>query len=79
MVTFGEELMKYFARQDRRDGKKGVKNHAAKVTKVPKTKRRKYGVNETVDYKLVHWTQQCLLPICYSNSKLPKVQSSLKI
>jgi hypothetical protein len=45
LVTFGEELMKYFARQDRRDGKKGVKNHAAKVTKVPK--RRKYGMNES--------------------------------
>ena len=24
-------------------------NHATKVTKIPKTKRRKYGMNETLD------------------------------
>ena len=37
-------LCLHFARQD---GKKTRKNHATKVTKIPKTKRRKYGMNET--------------------------------
>ena len=27
--------------------KKRKENHATKVTKIPKTKRRKYGMNET--------------------------------
>ena len=30
-----------------RRGKKWKENHATKVTKIPKTKRRKYGMNET--------------------------------
>ena len=34
----------HFARQDR---KKWKENHATTVTKIPKTKRRKYGMNET--------------------------------
>ena len=34
----------YFARQD---GKKKKENQATKVTKIPKTKRRKYGMNKT--------------------------------
>ena len=29
-------------------GKKQKENHATKVTKIPKTKRRKYGMNETI-------------------------------
>ena len=37
----------YFARQDGQDGKKRKENHATKVSKIPKTKRRKYGMNET--------------------------------
>ena len=37
----------HFARQDGQDGKKWKENHATKVTKIPKTKRRKYGMNET--------------------------------
>ena len=41
-------LCLHFARQDGQDGKKEEKkNHATKVTKIPKTKRRKYGMNET--------------------------------
>ena len=36
-----------FARQDGQDRKKWKENHATKVTKIPKTKRRKYGMNET--------------------------------
>ena len=37
-------LSLHFARQD---GKKQKENHATKVTKISKTKRRKYGMNET--------------------------------
>jgi hypothetical protein len=53
---FGEKVKKiwkyyivfvYFARQDGQDGKKHKENHATKVIKIPKTKRRKYGMNET--------------------------------
>ena len=40
-------LCLHFARQDGQDGKKRKENHATKVTKIPKTKRRKYGMNET--------------------------------
>ena len=40
-------LCLHFARQDGQDGKKWKENHATKVTKIPKTKRRKYGMNET--------------------------------
>ena len=39
-----------FARQDGQDnGKKRRENHATKVTKLPKTKRRKYGMNKTLN------------------------------
>ena len=31
------------------DGKKRKENHTTKVTKIPKTKRQKYGMNETLD------------------------------
>ena len=41
-------LCLHFARQDEQDGKKRKENHATKVTKIPKTKRRKYGMNETL-------------------------------
>ena len=40
-------LCLHFARQDGQDGKKQKENHATKVTKILKTKRRKYGMNET--------------------------------
>ena len=40
-------LRLHFARKDGQDRKKGKENQATKVTKIPKTKRRKYGMNET--------------------------------
>ena len=42
-------LCLHFSRHDGQDGKKWKENHATKVTKKPKTKRRKYGMNETLD------------------------------
>ena len=56
LVTFVDEVTKilrnlclHSARQNGQDGKKlkRKENHATKVTKIPKTKRRKYGMNET--------------------------------
>ena len=54
LVTFGDKNTKilcnlclHFARQDGQDGKNRKENHATKVTKIPITKRRKYGMNET--------------------------------
>ena len=58
LVTFGNEVTKirkyyvlnlrsHFARQDGQDGKKWKENHATRVTKIPKTRRRKYGLYET--------------------------------
>ena len=55
LVTFVNKVTKilrnlclHFARQDGQDGKKNQKeNHTIKMTKIPKTKRRKYGMNET--------------------------------
>ena len=38
-------LFLHFARQD---GKKRKENHETKVTKIPKTKRQKNGMNETI-------------------------------
>ena len=43
-------LCSHFARQDGQDGKKRKENHTTKVTKIPKTKRRKYGMNETISF-----------------------------
>ena len=43
-------LCLHFARQDGQDGKKRKENHATKWTKIPKTKRQKYGMNETIFY-----------------------------
>ena len=54
LVTFGDEVTKilqitlHFARQDGQDGKNRKENHATIVTKIPKTKRRKYGMNKTL-------------------------------
>ena len=39
-------LCLYLARQDGQD-KKWKENHKTKVTKIPKTKRQKYGMKET--------------------------------
>ena len=41
-------LCLHFARQDGQDGKNRKENHATKVTKIPKTKRQKFGMNETL-------------------------------
>ena len=41
-------LCLHFARQNGQDGKKRQENHATKLTKIPKTKRRKYGMNEAL-------------------------------
>ena len=38
----------HFARQDRPDEKKWKENHATEVNKIPKTKRRKYGMNKKI-------------------------------
>ena len=43
-------LCLYFARQDGQDEKKRKENHATKVTKIPKTKRQKYVMNQTYVY-----------------------------
>ena len=40
-------LCLHFSRQDGQDGKKWKENQASKVTTIPKTKRRKYGMNKT--------------------------------
>ena len=55
LVTFGDKVTKilhdlclHFARQYGPDGKKQKENHATKVTKITKTKRRKYGMNRTL-------------------------------
>ena len=42
-------LCLHFARQDGQNRKKTKENHATKMTKIPKTKRQKYGMNETID------------------------------
>ena len=42
-------LCLHFARLDGQDGKKWKENHATKVTKIPKMKRQKYGMNETIE------------------------------
>ena len=41
-------LCLHFAKQDEQDRKKWKENHPSKVTKIPKTKRQKYGMNETL-------------------------------
>ena len=40
-------LCLHFARRVGQDGKKQKEDQATKVTKIPKTKRRKYGMNKT--------------------------------
>ena len=58
LVTFGEEVMKIrkyyvifvYILQGKigKTEKNWKENHATKVNKIPKTKRRKYGMNETI-------------------------------
>ena len=60
LVTFGNKVTKiscnlylHFVGQD---GKNPKENHETKVTKIPKTKRRKYGMNETlIMTRLLKW------------------------
>ena len=47
-------LCLHFARQNGQYGKNRKENQATKVTKIPKTKRRKYGMNKTKDAKINH-------------------------
>ena len=56
-------LCLYFARQDGRDEKKWKENHATKVAKIPKTKRQKYGMNETNVIIYLDIRQDCNLTI----------------
>ena len=41
----------HFGRQDGQDRKKVKENHATKVTKIQKTKRQKYGMNNVNNEK----------------------------
>jgi hypothetical protein len=72
LVTLGEEVTKIrkyyviFARQDGQDGKNRKENHATKVTKIPKTKRQKYGMNET---KLLHGRSNFFVAVHSLSSK----------
>ena len=59
LVTFGNKVMKiqkYYVIWARRK-KKRKENHTTKVTKIPKTKGRKYGMNETLDCHKGHLTK----------------------
>ena len=51
-------LWLHFAKQDGQDGKKRKENHAAEVTKIPKTKRQKYGINKTFNRKKTSWLME---------------------
>ena len=59
LVIFGDDVTKIrkyyvifvYILQGKARRKKWKENHATKVTKIPKTKRRKYGMNETYMYK----------------------------
>ena len=42
-------LCLHFARQTEKDRKNRKENLATKVTKIPKTKRQKYGMNKTIE------------------------------
>ena len=55
LVTFGDEVIKirkyyviFVYILQGKMGKTKKKNHTTKVTKIPKTKGRKYGMNETL-------------------------------
>ena len=46
-------LCLHFARKDGQDRKNENENYETKMTKIPKTKRRKYGMNKTLVTKFV--------------------------
>ena len=68
LITFGDEVMKIrkyyitfvYILQGKMGqmGKNRKENHATKVTKIPKTKRRKYGMNETLTTR-----SSCIRPV----------------
>ena len=48
-MKISRNICLHFARQKTdRQKKKQKENHTTKVTKIPKTKRRKYGINKTL-------------------------------
>ena len=63
-------LCLHFARQDGQDGKNRKENHATKVTKIPKTKRRKYGMNQTFMNKQIPKRLQCAAALVNQGSRL---------
>ena len=73
LVTFGNKVMKIqkyyiifvYLLQGKME-KKGKENHGTKVTKIPKTKRRKCGMNEIIiDDQTIHmytkWSSKPIL------------------
>ena len=67
LVTFGDEVTKiqkyYVIFVYILQGKMSRKeNHATKVTKIPKTKRPKYGMNETIVHKLCNTNMRMASP-----------------
>ena len=71
----------HFARQDGQDRKE---NHATKVTKIPKNKRRKYGMNETNITEHFFWNTTgqenqfwVVSKISYCKAQAMKVTSSI--
>ena len=78
LVTFGNKVTKilfnlclHFARQDGQNGKKWKENHATKVTKIPTTKRRKYGMYKT-QVQLAAFNRIC--PESLSIASIPYAQ-----
>ena len=74
-------LYLHFARQDGQDIKE---NHATKVTKIPKNKRRKYGMNETNITEHFFWNTTgqenqfwVVSKISYCKAQAMKVTSSI--
>ena len=88
MVTFGDEVTKirkyyiniclHFARQDGQVGKNRIENHVTKVTKIPKTKGLKYGMNKTQEYTL-HSLQLNAHRFTIEITKSIKIKANLNI
>jgi hypothetical protein len=72
LVTFGDEvtkIRKYYVNfvsilqgEMGKAEKNWKENHATKVTKIPKTKRRKYGMNETYFFNIQYCIYADLTP-----------------
>ena len=63
-------LCLHFAREDGQYEKKWKKTHATKVTRIPKTKRRKYGMNQTFMNKQIPKRLQCAAALVNQGSRL---------